>query len=457
MPKVGTLTGTGVSLSRYGTLFQHRSFPAFLAAGALQFAAPATILIVLVYGVSTSYPGLGPAAQTSYAGLALAFLGLSSALPTLGSAFFSGALADRHDRGQLMRLINLISIASTAGLAADLTFAPGRHVAAPGPAGFYLPLWVVLAYPAYALLMASTAMFRPAFNTSIPRLVDRSELGTANGLIYAVAAVLTLLVSLLVGVVIAERTVVYSLGIPFGLLFGTQVALLRVDTDLSVNRTGPKRSVTSEAKAGFRYLARRHDLLEITIAALVVNFLSALALVEIGAYLHGWLDLSNAFWYGTLVAVLTAGTAVGFALASRLRFEVRAGRIIIALTFAMGLLLLAFGLVRSLWYALPIAFVYGMMPGMFMTIFLSTVQATVPDEMMGRVFSADEVGSYALVPVGQLSGGLLVALVGVQATYLTAGGAVGAFALLMLAAFGALRRLGYPRETPPVPEPPSGH
>ena len=87
---------------------------------------------------------------------------------------------------------------------------------------------------------------------------------------------------------------------------------------------------------------------------------------------------------------------------------------------------------------------------MITTIFLSTVQATVPDEVMGRVFSADEVGSYALVPAGQYTGGLLTVAVGVQGTYLSAGGAIIGFGLIMVASFGALRRLGYrPAEPPP--------
>lgn len=355
-----------------------------------------------------------------------------------------------------MRLINLFSIVATVGVAADLTYAPSGDVAVPGTAGFYLPLWVLLLYPAYALVISTSTMFRPAYNTSIPRFVERAELGAANGLIYAVAAVLTLVATLLVGVVISTGTVVYSLGVPFALFFGTQLALMLVDVDLSVGQRTARRSVVHEAGVGYRYLARRKDLLELTISALVVNFLSALALVEIGVYLHGWLGLSSGFWYGALVAVLTAGTAIGFAIAPRLHFEPRAGRLMIAVIFLMGILLLAFGLVRSIWYALPIAFVYGLMPGIFMTIFLSTVQATVPDEMMGRVFSADEVGSYALVPVGQFAGGLLVVLIQVQGTYLTAGGAVAIFALIAVSSFGALRRLGYPRDTPTLPESLSG-
>ncbi len=430
-------------------MFRHPSFASFLAAGALQLAAPSAVLVVLAFRVAFAYPGVPLPERTSYVALALAFLGLSSAVPTLASAFFSGAVADRHDRGRLMRVVNLLSIVAVAGLAADLLFAPSAHVPVPGPTGFYLPMWVLLVYPSWALVTATSAFFRPAFNTSVPRVVDTTDLGTANGAIYAVAAVTSLAASVLVGVLLDLGPTVYALGVAFALYFGTQVALLRIDADLSVARRAHPRSVLSEALEGFSFLGRRRALLELTIVGLVVNFLSALALVEVALYLSSWLGLSNGIWYGLLVAVLTAGTATGFIAISHVKFEGRAGSAIILLTIAMGVSLLAFGLVRSIWLALPIAFVYGLMPGMITTVFLSTIQSTVPDQMMGRVFSADEVGSYALVPVGQLAGGILVVAVGVQGAYLSAGSAIALFGLVMIPAFASLRRLGYrPRDAP---------
>ena len=397
----------------------------------------------MLYLVTFAYQGVPTGSRTAYVALDLAFLGLSSAIPTLVGAFFSGALADRYDRGRLMRAINLLSIVATVLIAADIVYGPATRLPLPGPAGFFVPLWVILLYPLWATVTVTTTLFRPAFNTAVPRVVETAEFGRANGLIYGVAAASSLVGTVGVGVLLGSTSAVYAIGVPFVLFFGTQTALLLVDVDLSVSRKTPPRSVLTEARAGFAYLGRRRELLEMTVAALVVNFLSALALVEVALYLQSWLGLSNGIWYGALVATLTAGTAIGFVLASHLKFEMRAGRMIILITGLMGVALLAFGLVRSVWLALPIAFVYGLMPGMIMTIFLSTVQATVPDEMMGRVFSADEVGSYALVPVGQFAGGLLVLALGVQGTYLTAGGAIVLFTLLMVASFGALRRLGY--------------
>jgi hypothetical protein len=427
-------------LNRYSNLFRRPSFRAFLAAGALQFAAPSTVLVVFIFEIVLAYPA---ADRTTYGAIALTFLGLSSAIPTFAAAFFSGALADRNDRGALMRAVNLVSLLGVTAAVADLIVAPADHLAFPLTPGFYLPVWVLLLYPCWATIVASATLFRPAFNTAVPRLVTTSDLGRANGLIYACAALLSAGGSLAVGGILTYYPAAYALGLSFLFFFATQVALLRIDTDLSVRRTGPVRSVAKEAVEGFSYLRRRRELLQITIAALVANFLSAIALVELGLYVASWLGLAEGIWYGAMITASTLGVALGFALISRFHFEPHAGRAIILLSLCMGLALVGLALVRSVWFALPIIFVYGMMPGMIMTVFLSTVQATVPDAMMGRVFSADEVGSYALVPFGQTAGGVLTLLVGVQGTYLAAGGGIVFFGLLMATSFGALRRLGF--------------
>jgi len=435
-------------LSRYGALFRQRSFTAFLTAGALQFAAPSAVLVVLLYGIAFAYPA---DERTTYGALALAFLGLSSTLPTLAAAFFSGALADRFDRAALMRTVNLGSLVAVAGLACDLAFLPSGRVPLAGPAGFYIPLWVLLLYPGWAGVAVTSTLFRPAFNASVPRLVDPSQLPNANGAIYATAAGVSAAGSIAVGAVLTFAAPAYALSVAFLLFFAVQVTLLFIRADLSVYRRGPVRSVLKDATEGYSYLARRRGLLQATVAALVTNFLSAVALIELALYVASWLNLTQGIWYGAIVGTSTLGVAVGFVVAPRLRFQAVAGRAIILFILVMGLSILALGLVHSIWLALPIVFVYGLMPGMITTVFLATVQATVPDEMMGRVFSADEVGSMALIPAGQYAGGILTVSVGVQGTYLSAGGAIVVFGLIMVVSFRALRQLGYRPAEPSVP------
>lgn len=429
---------------RIGGLLRRDSFSAFLAAGAAQFAGPSTGLVVLIFAITFSYPA---ADRTSFGAIALALLGLASALPTLAGAFVAGPLADRTDRRALMRTTNLVSLAAIALLAIDLFYAPNGHVVLGGAGGFYLPLWVLLAYPAWATVISTSTVFRPAYNTSVPRFVETADLGSANGLIYASAAAVSATGTLAVGLILTVGGTVVALAIPFALFLITQVALSLVRADLRVKRTAPPTHLLRSTLEGFSYLVRRRDIFQMTVAALVVNLLAAVAFVELGLYLASWLGLVSGFWYGAMISASTAGAACGLLAISRLSFERRAGVVLIVLVLAMGGALVALPLVRTIWLALPVMFVYGLMPGMIQTVFLSAVQATVPDEVMGRVFAADEVGSYTLVPFGQGLGGFLTVEVGVRGTFFIAGGAIVLLGAIMAGGFGALRGLGFqPRE-----------
>ncbi|HTP54134.1 MAG TPA: MFS transporter [Thermoplasmata archaeon] len=430
---------------RYADLFRERSFRPFLLAGAFQLAAPSGVLVILLFSVALAYPA---PERATYGALALAFLGLSSTVPTLLTAVFSGAFADRYDRGVLMRGANLCALLATALLAVDLVLRPSGRIGFFGPRGFYLPEWIVLAYPAWAAIASAATLFRPAYNTLVPRLVEQHALGRANGLIYAVAATASALTTVAVGALLTVAPSEYALAVPFLLFFATQVTVLLIGIDLSVDRGAPRRPIWAEAREGFSYLGHRRDLLEITISALVVNFLTALALVELALYVVSWLGLVQGIYYGAMVAAATLGTASGFLVIGHLRFEARAGQVMILLVFAMAGSLVALALVRTIWLALPILFVYGLAPGMITTVFLSTIQATVPDDKMGRVFAADELGSVSLVPAGQWAGGLLTLTVGVQGIYLFSGAAIALLGVVMLASFASLRRLGY-HPTPP--------
>jgi MFS family permease len=396
--------------------------------------------VILFFSVTLAYPA---GERATYGALSLAFLGLSSTVPTLIAAFFSGALADRFDRARLMRVVNVTALLATAALASLFVLHPGGRVMLPGPPGFYIPTWVLLLYPGWAVVIVSSTIFRPAFNTTVPRVVPRELLGRANGLIYAVAGIVSATGTVGVGVLLTVFPSEYAFAVPFALFFITQVSLSRLEVEAEPRRGPTTHSLLRDARDGFAYLGRNRAILQITIAGLVINFLVSLATVELALYVTSWLGLTQGIWYGAMVAAATVGASVGFLLASRVNYERAPGRWMIGFTAALGVSLFALALVHSIWLALPIIFLFGVIPGMFTTMFLSTIQSTVPDKVMGRVFSADEVGSYALVPAGQYAGGLVTVAVGVQGTYLVSGGTLIVFGLFMALSFRSLWNLSY--------------
>ncbi len=107
-----------------------------------------------------------------------------------------------------------------------------------------------------------------------------------------------------------------------------------------------------------------------------------------------------------------------------------------------GALLLSLILVPVPAVAFGAIFAFGVVLGISNTTWLSIVQIIVPNEMQGRYFGIDQLGSVALLPVGQALGGLAIASFGLPWTYEFAGGAFLLSGLVFLG-FPALRNLGY--------------
>ncbi|MCI4344188.1 MAG: MFS transporter [Thermoplasmata archaeon] len=445
-------------MGQYSSLFARPGFRPFAAAGAFAYSAPLVVNIVIAWAVAEAYPGSSQ--PVTFVALALVFLGLSATLPTLASAAFSGALADRWPRRRLMIAVNGVYIAAAALLVLDLLVRPTASVRAPGPAGFYLPLWVLFVYPLWAAITTASTIFRPAFNASLPRLVDAKDLGRANGLVYAIAIVLGVAASILATDLIAlygNLGVAFAMSVALVLGVGGQFALQAVPRDIDRRVERPPTSFLQDVTAGYRFLWGRRALLQLTLGALAVNFLNAMAFVQLALYATTWLGIANsqAYLYGVLLGGATLGAGFGTLVVNQLNFERRAGAMIIVLIVAQGLTVLGLGVFRSLPFALIDMFLFGMFPGMSQTIFLATVQGTVPDELLGRVFAADEVGSYALVPVGQAVGGTVTLAAGaVQLTFVVSG-ALTIAAGGILAAFRSLRRLAV-APSGGMPEPPIG-
>lgn len=439
------MAGTG----EYRSLLARRSYFALWVAGGLTYGVSSAVLVVLVWTVTQAFPGLGGTAHTQAVALCLALLGLSATLPTLVMAVVSGTLADTQPRLRLMRLVNALQILALVGLVADFLARPAAPVSVPGiPAP--LPLYVLLLFPLWALLSAAATLFRPALNASLPRVVASAELRPANGLLLAFALTTNFAGALAAPALLELRGAAAALAVPLSFVVVAQAAFGLVDAALDPERRSAPRAFGRELAEGYRFLAGQPALLRITLGGLALNFLSNLAFVELGLYVTVILGASQPIYLGILYAGASVGAALGSLAATRIRFEPRAGRYLTALAFAQGATVLALAAIRWYPFAAIDLFLYGVVPGMAVTIFYAVVQATVRNELLGRVLAADEVGSLSLLPAGQYAGGIVTAEFGVPFAFTLAG--VGILLTgVGFAASSSVRRLGFRPSAPARP------
>lgn len=397
-------------------------FVRLLVAGAFGFAGPPTVGVILAW-MSVSTYGLATPHHAAYAAWALALLGVSATVPTLVMAFFSGTLADRTNRRRLLRISNGLALLGVALLAVVFFVYPTGHVALPGPAGFFVPAWFLWILPLWALVALAAALTRPTINSSVPQVVSKEALGHANGVILSAGLVASGVGTLSAGFLLTPWGAVLTLLIPLGFFEVAAIALATLESDVTGIRKGPQHSFARDMSEGFRYLGRRTGLLEITLVSVGINFFYAVAAVEIPLYVDDWLRL-GAVVLGAATFAISIGTAAGSSAVNAIRYGRSPGLYLALFVVLTGMTLLILPFTHSPYVAVGTLALFGFFIGMLTTIYLVVIQRTVPNELLGRVFAADEAGSFALIPVGQSVGGAITAIKGIAFTYWAAGGSI---------------------------------
>ncbi len=361
----------------------------------------------------------------------VALLGVAGLVPRATFGLFSGVLADRFPRLRLMILADAFRAVTMVAFAASLFL-------------FGFALWAVLTV--VAVLGIGQSLFRPALSAFLPTTVVPEELGAANGLLSVAQEVTATIGSPLGGILIGLIGIAATLAVNGASYAISGLLIVAVSLTLNAHRAVPARPPSSpppflrQFREGLEYVRGQRALLKLTLASFGANFFLSLfftfLVVYVGSVLH-----ENAIVFGLLSAGAAAGFGVGSLLVSRLRSERRFG-----VWFATGWGIAGVGILGVVLVPVPLAvglllFVIGVGGGFGNTTFFTGVQRVVPNELLGRYLSLDEVGSIAASPAGQLGGGLIISAAGIALDFSLAsvGTALFSFGLLLFADVRALR------------------
>ncbi|MFF1481205.1 MFS transporter [Streptomyces sp. NPDC058301] len=292
-----------------------------------------------------------------------------------------------------------------------------------------------------ALVGAGEALSRPASRSLMPRLLPDALLERGNALVSAAqrtSAVLGALVGVAAVSLIGVRLALLVTSAMFALAV---LAVLRIpDTRPSA---GPRTRVLGEAAAGLRAIRRRPWVTAVmgTVCLhLFAGSATALTLLPVVARR----DFGGDVAYGVVLAAMGAGALPAIALAGRWRPRARGTVSMVALTgYALVPLSLAGPLPLP---AVVVCFALGgFVVELYFIYWISALQRAFPDELLGKVFALDQLGAFALLPVGYVLVGPMVALVGARATLIGGGVIVAASSLLCLAVPGVTRLADAPR------------
>jgi MFS family permease len=343
------------------------------------------------------------------AAILLALLGIIEFVPSLTVGMLAGAWADRYDRRRLLlatQLGRVVAFAALAVLVLRAHFDPG----------------LVLTAALATSVLGSIAS--PTSNALLPSLVGPDQLTAANGLLDSAGTVAgffgsplggALVVLVGVGVGFLTDSVLYGLA---ALAVGF-MAVPRAPARASTSSSGGPASQFSEVRAGWRFLRSQRALFTVALAGMVLNLFSYYN-IDIVLYTRYSLHAGAAI-FGILLGGSALGTAAGAFFTHRLRVE-RAPGIWIPLLWGLsGAPLLVLVFVPLAPVAVASLVVQGFLSGIVNVTLASTIQRTVPQEFLGRVFATDGALSYAMIPVGLVFGAALIVDSGVRLAFVVAG------------------------------------
>ena len=320
-----------------------------------------------------------------------ALIFVCAVLPRVVLSPLAGALVDRWDRRWVM--IGSDSGAGLSTLAIALLFATGQ-----------LDVWHI--YLATAVNSACSAFQLPAYQSIIPLMVPREQLGRANGMVQAAYAA-QIISPMVAGVLVALIT------IPGVILIDVATFLFAVSILLLVRI--PKPPITAEGRAargslwremayGWAYIATRPGLVWLVVLFGAINFLVGIASVLVQPLI---LSFASVAVLGILMFFGGSGLLAGGLVMSAWGGPKR--RVLGMLGFILigGAFLVLHGLSPS---AVLIAVAA---PGFLFTIpiingsGMTILQSKVAPDVQGRVFATAGMIRQASAPLAYLVAGPL--------------------------------------------------
>jgi CRP-like cAMP-binding protein len=338
-----------------------------------------------------------------------------SAAPTLVFGLIAGVFVDRFDRKTIM----IVSIILRAALVAAIPWA------------LTLPGDIVWLYVIVLLSASVQQFFDPANDSVLPEIATDEELASANSLMaiaqFGSTAIGFALAGLLIG--IAPEIVFYVDAGTF-LFAGLMIALVRIPP-LEVQEQTTVGDVVRNLTVGARFIWATPILRSMTAVRAPVMVILGLQNVLLLPFALQILNATE-FEYGLQEGVTSVGFVLGSLLMARFADRLREGSWLIFSFLGMGLAGLAYALSSSVWLAIALIGISGVLNAPAFVAGRLVNQRNTPREMRGRVFSTSYVVRDVLYLIGMGLAGLADVL-DVRVMF-----AVSSVALVVTALAGAL-------------------
>jgi DHA3 family macrolide efflux protein-like MFS transporter len=282
-------------------------------------------------------------------------------------------------------------------------------------------LWIIFAITFIGALVG--AFHNPAFSASTSMMVPREQLSRIGGLNQSLNGAITI-VAPPTGALLVTIFPIYGI-----LAIDVLTAIVAIVTIAAIHVPQPPRnseqkesSVMKDMADGFRFMKGWPGALRLIALAMVINFTvsPAMSLLPIVAtvFFSGDASTLALLQSGIAIGVFTGGLFISAWGGTKKRIHTSLGGI-----FFIGIGMLTIGLItpNDIWIAVAALLLLGFMVSMANGPLFAILQATIPHEMQGRVFSLLSSGAMMMTPIGLAFAGPIADFFGVQAMFIIAG------------------------------------
>lgn len=321
-------------------------------------------------------------------------------IPVIVFLLIGGVIADRLGRARTLLASNVVSGLSQAGVAVLVLTGDAQ-------------LWHLIVLSVVNGIASAAGL--PAQQGIMPQIVPRTMLQEANVLTSFTRAIVAVLAPLTSGLVVISIGAGWALAVDALTWLVAALLMLPVRVAGSVS----KPSILGDLRSGWDYFRQTTWLWVCVAAACLLNALYEGGLLTLGPVRAEETSLGADGW-GLILTAQGAGVLVMTLALMKVRLE----RPLVLSMLGMALFALpmvTLGLTPSLPLILVAAFLSGIGVQTYSLGWQLSMQEHVPDELLSRAVSYDQLGSFAAVPLGQLAMGPLGAAFGVGTMLLVAG------------------------------------
>lgn len=340
--------------------------------------------------------------------LSLGFIGLTEAVPAIGLALYAGYIVDRHRPLKVYRSVMFVSLLSGFLVLGEHIFA--SHLPLVGQVG--------LLYSAAFLTGLARSFAQPAIFSSVPRLVDRSELIQATAKMSSAMQIARMAGPAFGGLVFGFVGVIASSSIVCILLICASISMLLIKTKIEAPTVLHKHaSMKAELLSGAKFVFSHPILLPaLSLDMISVLFGGVTALLPIFAKEILFIGPKG---LGALRAAPAVGASfMSFYLSRKVKIKNGAGRWLFSAVAGFGVCIIVFGLSHNYILSLLALVASGAFDSVSMVIRSAAVQLTSPDHMRGKISAVNSIFIGSSNEIGEFESGIAAKIFGtVPAVY----------------------------------------